>query len=872
MNQTLRTIAYLLTLAIPLAAHAAPPAWVDGYRLRYVLRVVSDLDKTTAKTVACAIPTGSWVDDAKTIVVQRADGERLPVHVLAHDANGETLIQFPRHGDDAEYYAYVLPGANTTPPPATVAALPAEQMREGMFGQVRHWDGPSLDSWQDVRAGLVEGQVQAHALVGEMMHYSNPAAPQHTDHFAISYRGYLNVKTPGTYRLAANGDQATFLFLDGELIEQTPGRKLMATSGVGATFGVEIELTAGPHLVEYHQALGDHIDTPRDRPAGAGALLWLPPDEKRWQLVPRTAFIAAAYAEPVELQHADGRQAAAFTYGMDDFLAGDGYDIHLVRFEATGHVTDETKLQWDFGDGQTTTGRSVTHIYFGDGEYDVTLDSGDGLPTYQRRVIVWTPPFESSPLSLGRVVQRLSTFDLEALDPVQLGRVFVFLTHCEDPARWPVLEKVARHALKTDGLDIDFQGQLYEALIEAIANQNRVNEAITLADETAKRFAVIDTLAARMMLVGADVQRDHGGDLRDAVTRYETILERYRRLEAPVVREAAIHLGDLYARTGDMDAAMQVYETAVELGGRRFARSANAAAVDRGTMLRIVEDNLASGQTRIAQRLLTQLELEHPQQKLEGYFQLLAGEVDRAAGRYAEALQAYELILAFPQWSGLRDQAMHGAAVCNERLDRFDPALHWLMLLEEAEPLYFQKHDLASYRERVERRKAGGGATFAGLSVTFEPQTSPRLRPEPPLAPGMGIDGPQSVMAWGGGDRVVVAFNAPLPALAPDETYWVSVWCRHAIGNLAQSGQPAINLTLAPNHAPAGYTAEPWPVWGQWLRLGGQVTPASDEPTHLRVIVQRFLGIVLLDGLSLQPVSPRQQDALLNFTQGTMQP
>src|SRR5690242_10532510 len=101
-----------LALLVSLAAQTAPPApapakgivieslparapaWLDGYRLRWPLRVVGDPAKQPAKSVITSLPTGGWLKaDASDVAVQTAAGEVLPVTVLSHDPNGETLLQ-----------------------------------------------------------------------------------------------------------------------------------------------------------------------------------------------------------------------------------------------------------------------------------------------------------------------------------------------------------------------------------------------------------------------------------------------------------------------------------------------------------------------------------------------------------------------------------------------------------------------------------------------------------------------------------------------------------------------------------------------------------------------------------------------------------
>ena len=62
-----------------------------------------------------------------------------------------------------------------------------------------------------------------------------------------------------------------------------------------------------------------------------------------------------------EVQEAGGGgQLATFGWGMDDVLTTVGPTVYLVRFEAQGAVKDPAQLSWDFGDGTTATGPSVT--------------------------------------------------------------------------------------------------------------------------------------------------------------------------------------------------------------------------------------------------------------------------------------------------------------------------------------------------------------------------------------------------------------------------------------------------------------------------------------------------------------------------------
>src|SRR5947207_463837 len=95
-----------------------PPAWPDGYRLRWPLRVVGDPTKQAGKSVITSLPTGGWLKaDASDLAAQTPEGDVLPVTVLSHDPAGETVIQFPHKGK-GWYYAY---GVNAAAKPAAKA-------------------------------------------------------------------------------------------------------------------------------------------------------------------------------------------------------------------------------------------------------------------------------------------------------------------------------------------------------------------------------------------------------------------------------------------------------------------------------------------------------------------------------------------------------------------------------------------------------------------------------------------------------------------------------------------------------------------------------------------------------------------------------
>ncbi len=88
-------------------APVTDPPWVEGFRVRYKLRVIGELRSDEHRTIIARVPTGGWLNpDASDIVVTTATGEKIPVFVLSHDPTGDTIIQFWRNDRDLWYWLY----------------------------------------------------------------------------------------------------------------------------------------------------------------------------------------------------------------------------------------------------------------------------------------------------------------------------------------------------------------------------------------------------------------------------------------------------------------------------------------------------------------------------------------------------------------------------------------------------------------------------------------------------------------------------------------------------------------------------------------------------------------------------------------------
>lgn len=855
------------------------PAWPAGYQLRYTLRVVGDMTKSTSKTIVARLSTGAWLrPDHADVVVHAVDGTALPVAVLSHATTGETLIQFPRHGNDVWYWASAVnPGA---------AAATAPPVPEGVVLEVRDWAGGDLSSWNAVREGLTKSEpVIGNAFVAEIMQNSNPGRPGTPKNYAVSYRGYLNIKQDGIYRFFVNSEDASFLFIDGFKVCDRPGANARIVGNVPTkSIGSDLELKAGVHPIEVYQVLAENPTT-----YGGCFLLWVPPGAKVWAVAPREAFAQPDVAHVAAIEAPGPATAAVFANGIDDCLVtAGGATLHLVRFEAQGDLPElDSNLVWDFGDGTKGTGRSVRHVYFAAGDYKVSLTGGGPLPAFQRRVHVWAAPGAISPFSVGLIIESLIG-EWRTLSAERQDQILDFLLTCDAPNRWPFIAQVAQERLKDRSLDPQIRARLYRALIDALGHTGRPTNLQPVIAQAQKEFVRLPSLQVGIELAEAVVYLRQFNDADEAAKRFEAILQKHRRLEHPDVRLAAIRWGDAAAEAGDSRRAGELYKIAASLGGDGFPASASSDAVTRGALLRVAEQKLRKGDILETRQLLDKIELNYPEQKLEGLYRFLRAESDRYAGRYEDALRNYEVLLHLKQWAGFRDRALHGTADCYARMDDLPQALRTFAQLEKAFPAYYEKQKLGDQKkllvgrqERIPAQAAGlppKAPTFQFFRTGFEPSEAVWFgKPENfKIVRGLGIAGPhvgllETYPIYLG----YLTYNRPLAHLTPGGHFWVECWYREDIFDMVPGFNPHTYFYLYGDatqfHPTRGQgTAFLERSLGAWRKMGFvlDAPPSIDGRVTLSTLA---VGAIQFDGLSVEAVTDRQLDALSNFIEGTVQ-
>ncbi len=889
---------------------AKSPAWVDGYRVRFVVRAAVDPVLNKSESISVSLPVGSWLNpDGTDIVAQTRGGQAIPVYVVSHDPKGNTIVQFKRNGDDVFYWVYASSRSGAPGPKA-------EQIPEGLTVEVRKWAGDNLSSWKDVAEGLGKSDnVSGNAMCAEIIQNANPVRPGDARNFATSYRGFLKVPKTGFYQIFLNSDDAAFLFVDGKLLVQNPGAKTrqgqqafkFPKDATPATFnypfGARVELTEGVRKIELHHVLGNNPGA-----IGYCVPIWIPADKGTYSYIPRTAFAETLVGDVVGMEAPAAAQVATFDYGIDDALSCNGVKIWLVDFKAQGAVKAPEQLVWDFGDGTQGTGASPSHVYLSEGEFNVTLKSGD-VPLMKRTVYVWTPPLATSPLSLGKAVKVIDQMEWKKLPPAQIKTIFEYLMICEQATRWPLMEKVATHLLATPNEDPKLRALLYSQLIQSMAFQQRANEAVKLEDKVLAEFAKLPSLALTVKMAFADIYADHLKDYTEASKRYEKMIDEYRRLDHPAVRQAAIKWGDLFVKTGELTRAADAYTLATKLGGQEFNSSSNADAITRGSLLRVAEQRLKSGDIRQTRALLERIEINYPDQKLDGLYNYLVAETDRNAGRYESALNNYEIVLKLQNWAGFHDRALYGIADTYRRMYKFEEAMKVLDMIDTSYHQFFVSQKLEAVREsiktrlsRIQREAAAAARSATGGAAPAAPGTS-AAKVDLSTLVFQGISNCFSLLDPQGRPagtptnfRIVQGFglHGDVIGLCPALPVNLALFYDYAIRlrNIESEGDFVVDLWYKTDAFDAGGPyRQHLSVWlygggnalhptqgsstsylersfGTWRKSTAVIKAPVTQDGQLTFSYRYAAGALQLDGLRIAPVSPREMDSYRNFIQG----
>jgi len=604
---------------------------------------------------------------------------------------------------------------------------PAFDSREGLLLETRRYKHCNLNRFEAVREAFASAEPFGADYVDNVSHSANPfsLAPEP---FFSHYSGYLHIDTPGAYGFMTTSQDASFVLVDDKLVVEAPGRHPPVHRAFRGS-RKDVQLSAGAHKFDYyHAATG---------PEAIMAVAWEinPKDAK-----PQPAKIPDEVFHSQQVGHIPaGLATTRVAANVPDFLVKIAGDVPLpdnpeplvgvgFRNVTPPALTLQAKIQWDFGDGQTSDLPNPDHIYLRPGVYPVTLsikrstratqmtnrigidrpfltpkDKTHTLDEYLRILDAYNPrtldaaslrqlalAYEAKALQLESEADDLrakAAADAEARQsdpnraapekPQQAVEGEEAIKQKESEARAFLAKAVAAGATAFgEGSSARGDDDLWKLAQLVAPMARRLGDSATAAKVwygAAQKIAA-PALKGQCETESADIAVN---DLLNKAAAKTLLDSAAAHLGATPAGEAAARLqrvwGDYYAWTGSGEAARKAYREAERLLGakQRF----NDATAWRGAHSRSTEEFIQRRQFDRAILQIQQWLADFPTARLEGYLTLLYAKYWDARGSYAQAIaQSEQLAEANPD-SPYVDQLLLLAARCETRRNRNDAAV-----------------------------------------------------------------------------------------------------------------------------------------------------------------------------------------------------
>lgn len=398
---------------------------------------------------------GELADDGRNLAVSTRSERLVPSRVLQVGPGDfcRAAFQIAAGQTDYEllYGGEVAKGAEVSPPWTA---------KEGLLLETRQWRDCDLNNLDLIRAAFTAAKRIGADYVDGVNHSDNPFLWE-PGPFLSKYEGWLHIDKAAKYGFLTSSQDASFLLIDGKVVVSAPGRHgPMRHAQRGSR--QDIDLRPGQYKFEYyHAAAGKEavmvaaweIDPPDVKPLPKA----IPPDVFKVQAVAR-APVGTLTMRTMKL-------APDFLIKIDGDVPLPDNDQPLIKVSfrdmSARSLSAGAKIEWSFGDGQTSDKASPEHVYLRPGLYPVKLSfkRGAGKPVeITNRIFVERPRLlirdrdkaKAELPTLDAFLPILQTYDPTTLDAAGLRQLAAAFEAKADELRAKYDEKLAEEKAAAD--------------------------------------------------------------------------------------------------------------------------------------------------------------------------------------------------------------------------------------------------------------------------------------------------------------------------------------------------------------------------------------------------------------------------------------
>jgi tetratricopeptide (TPR) repeat protein len=616
--------AVLLTVT---AASAAQPWWNTKWKHRRAVTVENPkptlLDGEDL-AVATVYTGGKARKDGADIRVTTAQRRVVPSRVLMTGPGDRAVVAFAIRPKVTKYYVYF----GHSKPPENDDVL---EIKRGVLMETWKYPGGQAHNVKQARRvlnkanKLIGRDVRDRIFIGH-----NPFGPRSA--VTTRFTGWLMCPVKGEYLFSISSRNAGFLLIDDVLLIDNggwhgPQRDIRKRD--------RIKLDAGLHKITFL-----HVN-PAGTPMAVAA--WKPPGRKRVSYIPPAAFAPYHTAEPGLMETLGRQETVDFIphHAGETFMKNRYYQRYVFEGLKDGKSVYRKTLHWDFGDGQTATGDKVEHVYLSPGLYEVTVSANShlGKRTRTHRVFVTRPWDRVTSNKLDGVrtyAKQVAGYEFAKLSARSNAEAMLLLHRGRQIEAMLRAGKALLKRDKAPGLLLpDAMAPYVEAMTAAGKELDAAGDLLTGA-----KIATTPDASARLMVDAARILLRRGKTTR-SLQVFEAVVSKYATLTtAPAIREARIGIGDVWRAGGDTEKASAAYEKA----GDKPYHSHKKPAVEKGDFARHVEAYLRQRKYDDAETYLKRWAMAYPDEKLGGYWSLMAVRLHMGRKQYSRAVLEAEIL------------------------------------------------------------------------------------------------------------------------------------------------------------------------------------------------------------------------------------
>jgi tetratricopeptide (TPR) repeat protein len=691
------TVVTLLGLALAAAPLTADPApWhLAGWQERAVVEITEPAAEADVDTAGVKVLlAGRGRPDGNDLRVLDATGQPVPFELTWYDAPHYALISFRAAAAKKGQRYFVYCGN-----------LEAERAAEQVPAPGPPGSGPPQADWIP-RAGLVLATLE-RSRPADMKKDDNPQTEEElaqliarspgklgaryqrnisdgfdpfgaSDFYISLYRGWIRIPQAGPYQFCTASNEASFSFLDGKKLVHWPGRHT-EERGLRGEKNALVELTAGLHYVEYY-----HEEVTLQQVAFLG---WRPSGDKgEFSGIPDEIFTRPHAASVVAYETPQGAALRFEPEIVDSIWPIQRHEGQYtrVRFQpspASG-IPENAIGKWDFGDGQTGTGRAIDHVYLRLGKYTVTaqfpaLDGARGTVSWPLEVYEIQHATEQIPDGKPTdYVASVRTYDRSRLDAPQLNELALLFAEADEYA--DALKAAGEYVERFAAAQPDEVPRMRRLMAECSIHlgQGALKEAVenyksSITDKTPPAEK-LEVLARLIRLLGID--REMPDDALQVIAQIEQTVKA-AALDADsqmAYRHALIAAGDVYLWQGNRDRAHEYYKKGEVLSGQFIPANVRAARI--GAYPNSIREYLLDGNHGAALDIVNRWEETFPTDKVNGHTFYWRGKLLSIRGQHKEAARHLARAIGLAVGADFESEARWLLALSLEQIGRGDAA------------------------------------------------------------------------------------------------------------------------------------------------------------------------------------------------------